>query len=90
MNYKTKKLWIPDLSTMTCRNSNNRITVIFTKNGESFKGQIRSLPVKLLNEWASKNNGHMFLQKVILDAEYAFKKAYAENPGLAANTTSTI
>jgi len=71
--------WIVDLGAMTCSNVNNNITVAFEKCGRAFIGKIKDLPVQSFNDWVMAKNGNIYLQKVVLEAEDVFMRAYIEN-----------
>jgi len=79
MNTTFNGEWITDVEKMTCRNTTTNIVVLFRKLNGSLIGEIKNLPIKIVNKWATEKPGDKSLKKVITEAEVIFFKAYFEN-----------
>ena len=75
----TKEEWIADLVSMTCRNINNKIVVVFEKFGKAINGKIKDIPMDLFAKWAADPHGERNIQKAVMEAEEVFLKAYIES-----------
>ena len=71
--------WIADLGAMTCTDYTNNIVVIFVKEGKSLRGKIKNMPIELFGQWAASPNGVKNVEKVVMEAQEVFTKAYIEN-----------
>ena len=76
--------WIADLGSMTCKNISNKIVVSFKKYGNSIRGKIKYIPIKLFAQWAAEPHGEYRIQEAVLKAEKVFMRACFESE------TSTI
>ena len=70
--------WVADFGTMTCRNINNQIVVVFEKKGNSLIGKINDMPIELMEKWAAIPHGENYMKKAVMEAEEIFLKAYFE------------
>ena len=71
--------WIADLGAMLCRNISNNIVVAFEKSGRILNGRIKDIPMEVFAKWAGEPDGEKHIQKVVMDAEEVFLRAYFEN-----------
>ena len=71
--------WIADLGTMTCRNINNNIVIVFEKSGIGVNGKIKDVPMDLFTKWAADPHGERKIQQVVMEAEEVFLRAYFES-----------
>ena len=72
------KEWVADLGTMTCRNCVTDVIVAFEKRGKTLAGKIKDVPMRLIEQWAEEQNGHLLLQKTVQEAETVFLRSYFE------------
>jgi hypothetical protein len=70
--------WIADLGAMVCRNIDNKIIVVFEKNGNNLSGKIKDIPMKLFSRWAAEPNGETHIKNTVKEAEEVFLRAYYE------------
>jgi hypothetical protein len=70
--------WVTDLTAMTCRNTVTKIVVVFEQSGKSLTGKIKDIPIELFAKWAGEPHGERHIERVVLEAEEAFLKAYFE------------
>ena len=73
--------WVADLKAMTCWNMKNGIIIHFKRKGHSLTGEIKHLPVELLQHHDDVPNNYEFIQKMRAEAEdiflmYYFKKVW--------------
>jgi len=69
--------WLVDTEAMICSNSLTKIVVGFVRNGETYIGKIRDMPLELMVRLAKMKDGDLLIKKVVLDAEEVFlKKLY--------------
>lgn len=68
--------WIADLSNMTCKNTVNNIVILFRKINGSLVGEIKDLPMKIVNKWAVEGHGETGIKNNVTEAEIIFLKAY--------------
>ena len=76
MKKLAKELWVADPKAMLCRHQESGMSVCFTRNGRQLYAEIASLPHELRRHWEAMQNGHLSLQKTIMEAEEVFIKAY--------------
>jgi len=69
--------WIANLNTMTCRNKNTGIIVIFEKKRNLFLPKINDIPVEFLEVWEKMKDEEK--EKIISDAEDVFMSAFIED-----------
>jgi len=79
MDINTKRRWIVDLATMTCRDKNNHIIVAFEKSGKAIVGKIKDISLEMMAGWAKRADGAKLMRDAVLEAEGAFLHAYFEN-----------
>jgi hypothetical protein len=78
--------WVTDVKKMTCRNKNNNIVILFKKINGNLVGEIKTLPMKIVNKWATEGQGgDKDLKNTVTEAELMFYKAYFENEGIKIN-----
>lgn len=70
--------WIVDTDSMVCCNNHTKIVVGFERNGETYIGKIKNMPIKLTAKWAKMKDGDLLLQKAVMDAEDVFLKEMFE------------
>ena len=66
--------WLVDTEAMLCSNSLTKIVVEFVRNGETYIGKIKDMPMELTTRLAKMKNGDKLLQKAVLDVEEIFNK----------------
>jgi len=66
--------WLVDTEAMLCSNSLTKIVVGFVRNGETYIGKIKDMPMELTTRLAKMKNGDKLLQKAVMDAEEVFMK----------------
>jgi len=66
--------WLVDTEAMLCSNSLTKIVVEFVRNGETYIGKIKDMPMELTTRLAKMKNGDKLLQKAVMDAEEVFMK----------------
>jgi hypothetical protein len=71
--------WLVDLGAMTCRNINNKIVVVFEKQGDAVICKISYIPENTLKKWPQTHARNDNIQKAIMEAEDVFLMAYFEN-----------
>jgi hypothetical protein len=77
--------WIADLKTMTCRNIENGVVVLFEKNGGVLRGKIKDIDAGLMSRWAGEPHGERRIRRMVEEAEEVFLRAYFEagnSPGV--------
>jgi len=74
----TNSEWVTDLTKMTCRNTTNNIVILFKKINGSLIGEVRNLPMKIVNKWATEGQGETSIKNTVTEAEIIFLKAYHE------------
>jgi len=79
MNNIPNNGWIADLETITCRNIDTGIVVIFEKKRNIFLPRIKDIPVDIFEKWVYMNNEETEKAKIIEEAEDVFMKAFIEN-----------
>jgi hypothetical protein len=70
--------WLVDTEAMLCSNSFTKIVVGFTKNGETYVGKIKDMPMELTIRLAKLKDGDKLIQKAVLDAEEIFNREMFE------------
>lgn len=70
--------WIADLQTMTCRNIMNKVIVSFEIKGKFPQGKIQYIPMDLLSKLTIQPNGDEAIEKMVMEAEEVFMRAYFE------------
>jgi hypothetical protein len=73
--------WLVDTEAMLCSNSLTKIVIGFVRNGETYIGKIRDMPLELMVRLAKMKDGDLLLQKTVLDAEEIFNKKMIEKIG---------
>jgi len=63
---------------MLCSNSLIKIVVGFVRNGETYIGKIKDMPLELMVRLAKMKDGDLLIQKAVLDAEEVFRKEMFE------------
>jgi hypothetical protein len=71
--------WIADLGAMTCRNIENRIIVMFERNGKTVRGKIQDIPADVLAQWAGKAQGERCIRHMVEESEEVFLRAWFES-----------
>ena len=66
--------WVVDINEMTCKNVENEITIKINKNGETFKGMIRDMPMDLFSRIAGYGDGELIIEKIVKTAEEEYYK----------------
>jgi len=66
--------WLVDTEAMLCRNNLTEIVVGFVRNGETYIGKIKNMPIELTVRLAKMKDGDLLIQKTVLDAEEVFRK----------------
>jgi len=79
MNKTPKNAWVADLETMTCRNTNTNIVVIFEKERNVFLPKIKDIPADISEKWAKMEDVEKEKERIIEEAEDVFMKAFIEN-----------
>jgi len=79
MNNIPKNGWIADLETMTCRNIDTGIVVVFERKRNIFLPRIKDIPVDVFEKWVYMNNEEKEKEKMIKEAEDVFMKAFFES-----------
>ena len=74
MEKETGGEWVVDMITMTCWNKTNNIVVVFENHKNIFIGKIKSIPLELVNKWATDKQGDTNIKKTIKDAEESLMK----------------
>jgi len=77
MNIIPKEGWIADLETMTCRNINTGIVLIFERKRKILLPKINDIPVEFLEIWEKMKDDEK--EKIISEAEDVFMNAFIEN-----------
>jgi hypothetical protein len=70
--------WLVDTEAMLCSNNLTNIVVGFMKNGETYTGKIKTMPMELTTRLAKMKDGDKLLQKAVMDAEEIFNKEMFE------------
>jgi len=70
--------WVTDLVKMTCMNTTNNIVILFRKINGSLIGEIKNLPMKIVNKWATEGQGDTNIKNIVIEAEIVFLNAYLE------------
>jgi len=70
--------WLVDTEAMLCCNNLTKIVVGFEKNGETYVGKIKDMPMGLTVRLAKMKDGDLLLKKTVLDAEEIFNKEMFE------------
>jgi hypothetical protein len=52
--------------------------VKFEKSGKTLIGKIKDVPMDLFAKWAAEPNGERHIEKVVMEAEEVFLRAYFE------------
>jgi hypothetical protein len=78
MTTSTNGEWTVDVEAMTCRNINKDIVVIFEWEGKTLIGKILDMPI-LLMRWTKLPVVDLFTERIIMEAQEVFLKAYSEN-----------
>jgi len=73
-----KTCWIADLETMTCRNTNTNIVVIFEKEKNVFLPRFKDIPAGISEKWAKMEDVEKEKEKIMEEAEDAFMNAFIE------------
>jgi len=68
--------WVADLIKMTCWNRKNNVVLLFKKINGNLIGEVKNLPVKIVNKWAAEGQGEKKIKKTVTEAEIIFLKAY--------------
>ena len=63
---------------MLCSNSLIKIVVGFVRNGETYIGKIKDMPLELTIRLSKMKDGDLLLKKTVLDAEEIFNKEIFE------------
>lgn len=79
MYRKTTDKWLIDLKTLTCQNRENKIVIVFEKKGNALQGQIKEIPLSLLNMWTQDPNINKLVRKTLIEADEVFFNAYFAN-----------
>lgn len=78
MTTSTSGEWTVDVEAMTCRNIKKDILVVFKWDGEILTGKIMEMPI-LLMKWTKLPNVHMFVERIIMEAQEVFMQVYTKN-----------
>ena len=70
--------WLVDTEAMLCSNSLIKIVVGFVRNGETYIGKIKDMPLELTVRLSKMKDGDLLLKKTVLDAEEIFNKEMFE------------
>ena len=68
--------WLVDLKAMTCKNLINGILVGFSFSGEGLVGELKNIPLTILEKMARMELGEWHVMKQQAEAEIVFSNAY--------------
>jgi hypothetical protein len=71
--------WIADLGAMTCRNIENGAVVAFKRKGKIIEGEIKDMPIEIIERWAALPNGEERIRRMVEEAEEVFLRAWFES-----------
>ena len=78
--------WIANFENFTCWNCVHKLSIAFENNGNTLKGKIKDMPLKLMEKWALDPYGSSYMKQMIQEAEEHFLRAYYENAGTVIRT----
>jgi len=64
-----KWTWIVDKTEMTCRNTDNNVTVKMNIEDRILKGKLHDMPIELFGEIAALEEGEKIIKKIVSLAE---------------------
>jgi len=70
--------WLVDTEALICRNNLTKIVVGFERNGETYIGKMKDMPLDLTVKLAKMKDRDLLLKKAALDAEEIFNKEIFE------------
>ena len=72
--------WIVDTNEMTCKNTENEVTIKMRQEGERLRGMIRDMPMDLFSKIAGYGDGEMIIERIVKTAEEEYLKTCFERP----------
>jgi len=70
--------WLVDTETLLCSNNLTKIVVGFLRNGDTYAGKIKDMPIELTIRLASMRDGDLLFKKAVMDAEEVFTREMFE------------
>ena len=67
--------WVINTNDMTCRNLENAVTIKMENDGESLRGTLFDMPIKLFAEISKYADGEKIIERIVKTAE----EKYLEN-----------
>ena len=68
--------WVVNTDTMTCKNVENQVIVKMERDGETLRGMIHDMPMKLFAEISKYDDGEKIIENIVrmAEAEYTNSK----------------
>jgi len=69
-------VWVFDNASMTCRNVENDVVVVFEKADNEFIGKLRDIPMDLFGKIAELENGERVIADIVKNAKDVFLRHF--------------